>query len=429
MGTSAIRLAVDSVAAFNGSNFVTSASAAKPAVREALEALAIAAGLPDSMVKAVSDTDLVSLYATARGRGGETACIQAADRIMRKYANALNPLLDPIARPGAVPTRAPEPAPLPGLPATDVRAIARDEVVKAFDPLAATLMNIAEKVNENLAGLPGQVDARVQAAIEALAPRHLNVSIGTGPVMPLGLTHRQAGDVIAMLAAGVNVYLHGPAGSGKTTVARQAAQAFNVPFYFAAKVESEYLLLGFTDAKGQAVRTPFRDAYERGGVFLLDEMDGSSPGAIVALNAALANGVCPFPDAVIERHPDFKCIGAGNTPLRGASRQYVGRNQLDAASVDRFAFLSFGYDEALEMAAAGNPQWVRYVQAVRRAVADRGLDGDVLVTPRASIDGAKLLAAGMSWEAASDAVLWKGLDPDTVQQITSALSPSLSAVA
>jgi len=52
------------------------------------------------------------------------------------------------------------------------------------------------------------------------------------------------------------------------------------------------------NAQGKLVRTVYRDSYENGGVFLWDEMDASSPNAMLAFNAGLANGHQDFPDAV-----------------------------------------------------------------------------------------------------------------------------------
>lgn len=275
-----------------------------------------------------------------------------------------------------------------------------------------TMLKVTEALPESITS---EVNAAVEKAFKAIAPVTLIVEPPAAPPVNLGLVHRMTPKLIKMLAAGVNVYLHGPAGSGKTTAAHLCAKTFNAPFYFAAKVESEYMLLGFKDARGETVRTQFRDAYEHGGVFLFDELDGSSPSAVVALNAALANGFCPFPDGIIARHKDFKCIAAGNTKLTGATREYVGRNQLDAASVDRFSFIEWLYDDALETSIATNAEWCKYVQSARRAVAARSLKH--LVTPRATYDGCKLIQAGLTREEVEEAVLWKGLDTETVSQL------------
>ena len=156
------------------------------------------------------------------------------------------------------------------------------------------------------------------------------------------------------------------------------------------------------------MRTQFREAYEHGGVFLFDEVDASDPDALTAFNAALANGMGDFPDGMVKRHKDFIAIAAGNTFGRGADRQYVGRNQLDAATLDRFQTFEVDYDEDLERQLAGNDDWTDYVQKVRRAIDTEKVRH--IVSPRPSIAGAKLLAAGMERSKVEEACVWKGMD-------------------
>jgi cobaltochelatase CobS len=55
--------------------------------------------------------------------------------------------------------------------------------------------------------------------------------------------------------------------------------------------------MGYMDAHGKLVRTLLREAYEHGGVFLLDEIDAGNPGVLTVLNALLANGQVGFPMA------------------------------------------------------------------------------------------------------------------------------------
>jgi SpoVK/Ycf46/Vps4 family AAA+-type ATPase len=229
-----------------------------------------------------------------------------------------------------------------------------------------------------------------------------------------GFFHKQFGDVMQSLTCG-HTMLVGPAGSGKTTLAKQVAEAIGVPFYFNGAINSEYKLTGFINAQGQIVSTDFRKAYTTGGVYLFDEYDASLPAATMPFNSALSNGFMDFPDGRADQHPDFYCMAACNTFGRGADRVYVGRNQLDAASLDRFLTIDFEYDESLEHAIAGNGDWVTYVQKVRKAVGDLKLRH--VVSPRASIMGAKLLAKGVDRKKVVDMVIWKGLDQDSRRNI------------
>lgn len=382
--------ALEAIREANGSSLVQAPLGTQ--TRAACRQLAAACGVPFDTAALISDKDLVALYAVARKN--ETSAELVAARIAKKYAG--------LSLIGEMP--APEGEETPTAP-------------------GIALEQVQELINAALADVPETARKEARAVIEEHKPVNLVVTMpqAANPVA-VGLVHHRMGDILKALAAGLNVYLHGPAGSGKTTAATKCAEALEVQFYFAAKVESEYLLLGFKDARGEVVRTQFREAYEHGGVFLFDELDGSSPGAVVALNAALANGVCPFPDGIVKRHDKFYCIAAGNTKLNGANRQYTGRVQLDAASVDRFAFIEFGYDNALEMELASDKSWCKHVQSVRQAIADRGLT--YLVTPRATIDGCKALAAGFSWEDCEAMTIFKGLDAETVEQIKAALVPA-----
>ena len=191
----------------------------------------------------------------------------------------------------------------------------------------------------------------------------------------------------------LNVWLTGPAGSGKTTAANKCADALSLQFYFTGALDNPYGLLGFVDANGKTVRTQFREAYENGGVFLFDEIDGSTPSAVLPFNAALANGHCAFPDKIVDRHRDFVCLAAANTWGLGATNDYVGRLKLDAASLDRFVQIAWDIDESLETATCGNARWSARVQVIRARVRDKGIK--VVVSPRASYYGAALLASGM----------------------------------
>lgn len=238
--------------------------------------------------------------------------------------------------------------------------------------------------------------------------RTVEIKLPKQPSVKVEHSHKILPDVVMAVVAGTHPFLVGPAGSGKTTLASQVCQVLKRKFYAENRVTSEYKLLGYMDATGKYVRTQFREAYEHGGGFLLDEVDASDPDVLTTFNSALANGMCPFPDKLVKAHKDFFAIAAGNTFGRGADRQYVGRNQLDAATLDRFVVLEVDYDEVAELAWASNDDWTLYVQQVRKAVAAEKVRH--IVSPRASIFGARLLAAGMERGLVAERCIWKGLD-------------------
>lgn len=233
----------------------------------------------------------------------------------------------------------------------------------------------------------------------------------TGDHKTVGTAHKQFPLLLRAASAHcaatpVNIWLAGPAASGKTFAAQQLADALGRKFYFTGAIAEPYSLLGYNDAQGRCVRTPFREAYEHGGVFLWDEIDGSSPNALLAFNAALANGHCAFPDAVAPRHPDCLILAAANTYGHGATHEYVGRLKLDAATLSRFVVIDWGYDDALEAALCPDAEWLGRVRAVRANAARLGIK--VCITPRASYTGARLLAAGIPQQQVEQMVLRSG---------------------
>jgi hypothetical protein len=231
--------------------------------------------------------------------------------------------------------------------------------------------------------------------------------------------HKSLPALITILSQKIPAALVGPAGSGKTTAAEQAAAALNIPFYIQGAVQGAHELLGFVDAHGRYQSTPFRQAFEHGGTICLDELDAGDSAGVLVCNSALANGCMPFPDTVkpVPRHADFNVVACLNTYGNGADRIYVGRNQLDGATLDRFAFLNWGYDERLERTIAGDDSWCERVQALRAGAAKE--KARVVISPRASIFGARLLAAGMTRSAVEELTVWKGVDSDLRRRIES----------
>lgn len=293
----------------------------------------------------------------------------------------------------------------------------RDE--QALEGILGDLMaGVAEHVAVALDGRVAELTAdvpRMVADVLATA-RRVEISIGEIPAVEFAKAHAKLPIILNAVVAGASPMLVGPAGSGKTTLAEQVAKALGRPFYMAARVTSDFKLMGYRTATGELVRTQFREAFEHGGVFLFDEIDASDADALIAFNAALSNGLGDFPDGMVRKHPDFVAIAAGNTFGRGADRQYVGRNQLDAATLDRFAVFEVDYDESLELAIAGDDAWTKWVQSIRAAI-DREKVRHI-VSPRASIMGARMLAQGMGRTEVEDAVVWKGLDAPTRQRVT-----------
>lgn len=277
------------------------------------------------------------------------------------------------------------------------------------------------RIGEVLSSMAGLIADEVAKQV-----RTVEVKIAEMPKVRIETAHKSFDDILLEAAQrrGENgikegILMVGPAGSGKTTLAEQIANALSLPFYGVGKTSDEVKITGYMDGGGTYRTTSFRKAYEFGGVFLFDEMDGWSADALIAVNAPLAGNWGDFPDGMVARHPDFIAMGAANTFGRGADRQYVGREQLDAATLDRFAVIEIDYDEDLERAISCNKEWTEYVQNVRKAVIAEKVRH--VVSPRASIAGGIMLAAGKPRHAVEEAYLWKGIEEPVRNRVKAAM--------
>jgi hypothetical protein len=85
---------------------------------------------------------------------------------------------------------------------------------------------------------------------------------------------------------------------------------------------------------------------------------------------------------------------------------------VDEAFVSRFVKLAWPIDEALELATSPNRDWCLKVQEWRRRKKAKGIRGSA-ITPRATYNGAALIAAGASEaDAAEQAVRGAMSDAD-----------------
>lgn len=224
--------------------------------------------------------------------------------------------------------------------------------------------------------------------------RKVEVEVGGKKVEMDGILHEKFDTVLKFVAADEPVFLTGPAGSGKNVLCQQVAKALGLDFYFSNAVTQEYKITGFTDANGVFHESQFYKAFKNGGLFMLDEMDASIPEVLVILNAAIANRYFDFPAPIgyVEAHPNFRVIAAGNTFGHGADYEYVGRNQLDMASLDRFAMVRIEYSKQIEMGVANNDaNLVNFAEGFRKAAGKAGIK--TLVSYRAIGRIAKLKSA------------------------------------
>lgn len=242
-------------------------------------------------------------------------------------------------------------------------------------------------------------------------------------------------EFVQLLIEGEKPFLVGPAGSGKTTAALNAAPVLGKVFEredYTTYVKSFCLMSGkhemegFIDANGHVVDTDFRTAFLEGHLFFMDEADAANPNILLVLNAAIENKVMSFPDGMKRAHEHFRVAVGANTIGLGADAQYSGRTQLDAAFRNRFYFLAWEYDEQMELKWAGEDQkeWVAFVQGLRKAQQGMGRSAPrVVISPRASIRGARRLRSGIvpadnaGFATLAEALIWQGCHEDDKRKI------------
>lgn len=280
----------------------------------------------------------------------------------------------------------------------------------------------AERIESNIMG---QVQNQIREFIQSeygTIERKVCTLIDGKKVDVKGIQHEKFETILKFVANNEPVYLEGPAGSGKNVICKQVAEALGLKFYFTNAVTQEYKLTGFTDAMGKFQETQFYKAFTQGGLFMLDEMDASIPEVLVILNAAIANRYFDFPAPIgyVEAHPDFRVVAAGNTTGHGADMEYVGRNQLDGASLDRFAVVKVDYSPLIEESVSlGNHELLDFCRQFRKGARKAGLN--VIVSYRAIGRLAKMVNI-MEDAEAIDTCLIKGLEKDDVNMVRSNMS-------
>lgn len=300
-------------------------------------------------------------------------------------------------------------------------------------------MSVASRIQGIENDLNEYASKRITGYLESIPARDVvEIRPVMGDKFDIPRQHYKFGLLMACLAQRIPVCMVGPAASSKSTAAKFAAEALNLKFGASnfGPTTSKSDLFGYKDATGNYHSTELVRTALEGGVWCGDEFDRGHAGVSTMLNMPLANRIIPLPDGTKAVHDDWVPVLTANTYGTGANRLYVGANQMDAATLDRMAFIEWDYDAGLEGALIGvevkspefdlskggscDPQrWLDGVCRTRAAIAKLGIRH--LVTPRASIYGAKLLAAGVGIDHVQDIILWKGLDAESVRKVKEAM--------
>jgi len=257
-----------------------------------------------------------------------------------------------------------EPKPIPAEPKNDFATNLQNMMLKVLAEQSV------DKVMENAKPI---LDNYIRETYGML-PKVIEVKTDKGTNHIKGITHEKFEQVLKIINADIPVFMTGGAGTGKNVIAKQVAESLGLDFYFTNAVTQEYKLTGFIDANGTYQETQFFKAFTKGGLFFLDEMDGSIPEVLIILNSALANKYFDFPCGKFEAHENFRVISAGNTFGTGADMEYSGRFQLDGASLDRFAVIEIDYSPRIEEGLAnGDNDLLDFVRTFRKVTYKAGI--------------------------------------------------------
>ena len=312
----------------------------------------------------------------------------------------------------------------PAVPAPAAPSGLESVIVEAIKPHLTSLIDW-EKVADI---------ARTEA--RNVAPVRVEVARVNEPPQDMGVQHKRFPELLQMIAAGLNVWLVGPAGTSKTSSAYAVSKALGLTFFgkSVGPTTGEHDMNGYMTADGTFRKGAFYNSYKNGGIFLIDEIDSASGDALIAINAALANGFAFFGDERVEKHPDFRCIAAANTIGQGRDSAYIGRSQIDAATLDRFVFLRWGYDEGIERSIVDSwkgqatekqqariDQWYTLVLDARRVTEE--MDIRVPISTRAIIDGCRyIVSADASLKACAEMRLWDRMSSTDAKKVQNAIA-------
>jgi hypothetical protein len=267
-----------------------------------------------------------------------------------------------------------------------------------------------------------RIEEAIKAAESRLVRRVEIVQHGKATVTIEGNVHCQFEEARAWVSAKtdnghpVPVWFYGAAGGGKSHLFRQLAISLGYTDYIIrglGPTDTVSSIIGYvSQVTGKfmpGIITP--ELYGNGGFIALDEVCNADPSCLIGLNELIAGIDFRFPNGqLVKKSSNFILVVSDNTKGNGSTGGFI-RNKPDLSSLTRFVSFEMFYDEDLEVALCGNVSWARYVQSVRKYFAGHA-NVPVYITPRASINGAALLKAGVKVANVCQGVLFTHCSAD-----------------
>lgn len=285
---------------------------------------------------------------------------------------------------------------------------------------SGTQVGLNPDTNPNNSTDPNNIDDIPQATSEQTQEQAQNQD-EEDPQHPM--THI----IKATLQAGEHPYLYGHAGTGKSYLTAQVAKQLGYDYYYTGAITDEFTgLKGFTDANGTKHHTEFTRALHNSQhhptIFVIDEIDASTPEVLTTLNNFLAGGSIEIHGQRHSYNPNLHIIACANTTGKGGDTQYI-RQTHDSATLDRFTHIHIDYDPTIENhIAKGNRELTEFTQAMRKASTE--LEIPLLCTYRFTVKMTKLEKA-LTPKTVMQSTLLPQLDHTDAQTINNTLKKTL----